>query len=443
MSGPLPGSLKGSLSQRDHTRGAGLVVDAAAVARFQRVRKLSETLSKPLQVEDFVLQAAPQASPSKWHLAHVSWFFETFLLQPFLPGYQAFQPAYRYLFNSYYDQISGGYFPRHQRGLLSRPTVAEVFEYRAHIDHHMARLLADPGEYADQVALRLNIGINHEQQHQELLLTDIKYNLSVNPLNPAYCEDLPTAPAELSPSLAARSTWSSFDGGLVEIGHQDGGFGFDNEWPRHRQYLQPYRLANRLVSNAEYLQFIEDGGYAEPAHWLSDGWAAVQQHGWQAPLYWRQQDGAWWTMTLGGLRPLQLSEPVVHISYYEAEAYAAWAGHRLPSEAEWEHAADGVPAQGNFLDQGYLHPQPPSGDGLAQMFGDVWEWTGSAYRPYPGYRVPKGAIGEYNGKFMSNQMVLRGGSCVTSADHIRASYRNFFYPHERWQFMGLRLAEDA
>ena len=433
------------MSGQSSARSAATGIDTAAVERFQRVRKLSETLTEPLQVEDFVLQAAPQASPTKWHLAHVSWFYETFLLEPFLPGYQAYRPGYRYLFNSYYDQVSGGYFPRHQRGLLSRPTVAEVFAYRAHIDHHMARLLADPGEHAAVVALRLNIGINHEQQHQELLLSDIKYNLSVNPLNPAYQDALPTPPAGSQSASSSEASWSHFEGGVVDIGHHGEGFGFDNEWPRHRQFLPPYQLANRLVSNADYLQFIEAGGYGDSAHWLSDGWAAVQQHGWQAPLYWRQQDGEWWTLSLGGLRPVQPAEPVLHISYYEAEAYAAWAGHRLATEGEWEHAAQALPVQGNFLDQGYLHPQPASGDGerLEQMFGDVWEWTGSAYRPYPGYRVPQGAIGEYNGKFMSNQMVLRGGSCVTSADHIRHSYRNFFYPHERWQFMGLRLAQDG
>ena len=442
--------------------GAVVGMDVSAVERFQRVRRRSESLCESLQIEDYVLQAAPQASPTKWHLAHVSWFFETFLLEPFLPGYQPFRPGYRYLFNSYYDQVSGGYFPRHQRGLLSRPTVAEVYEYRAHIDQQMARLLAEPDEHAAAVALRLNIGLNHEQQHQELLLTDIKYNLSVNPLDPAYRDDLSASrsTSRSSPRSSPRSTprstlgpaagavgeagWSRCEGGLVDIGHQGEGFGFDNEWPRHRQFLPPYQLANRLVSNADYLQFIEAGGYQDSAHWLSDGWAAVQQHGWQAPLYWRQQDGEWWTLTLGGLRPIEPAEPVVHISYYEAEAYAAWAGHRLPTEVEWEHAAQGLPISGNFLDQGSLHPQPDSGgEGLRQMFGDVWEWTGSAYRPYPGYRPPKGAIGEYNGKFMSNQMVLRGGSCVTSVDHIRRSYRNFFYPHERWQFMGLRLAEDG
>ena len=416
----------------------------SAVERFCRVRQTSERLCEPLQVEDYVLQAAPQASPTKWHLAHVSWFFETFLLEPFLPGYQAYRPGYRYLFNSYYDQVSGGYFPRYQRGLLSRPTVAEVLEYRAHVDRQMCRLLADPGEHAASVALRLNIGINHEQQHQELLLTDIKYNLSVNPLNPAYRADLPAASSVPAFTPAGDTGWSRFDGGLVDIGHHGDRFGFDNEWPRHRQFLPPYTLANRLVSNADYLQFIAAGGYRDSAWWLSDGWAAAQQHGWQAPLYWRQQDGEWWTLTLAGLRPLQPAEPVVHISYYEAEAYAAWAGHRLPTEFEWEHAAQALPMGGNFRDQGYLHPQPasPGGGGLEQMFGDVWEWTGSAYRPYPGYRPPKGAIGEYNGKFMANQMVLRGGSCVTAADHIRRSYRNFFYPYERWQFMGLRLAED-
>ena len=417
-------------------------IDAAAIERFGRVRRLSEALCKPLQTEDYVLQAAPQASPTKWHLAHVSWFFETFLLEPFLAGYRPYQAGFRYLFNSYYDQVSGGYFPRQRRGLLSRPTVEQVYAYRAHVDRHMERLLADPGEHLAAVALRLNIGINHEQQHQELLLTDIKYNLSVNPLNPAYNAKLPVVPATPAAGLAEGPQWSDFAGGLIDIGHHGEGFGFDNEWPRHRCYLEPYRLANRLVSNADYLQFIDAGGYRESQHWLSDGWRAAQQHGWQAPLYWRRQDDGWWTMTLAGLRLVNPAEPVVHISYYEAEAYAAWAGQRLPTEVEWEHAAQDQTLSGNFLDRGGLHPQPASGDGLCQMFGDVWEWTGSAYRPYPGYRTPAGAIGEYNGKFMSNQMVLRGGSCVTSADHIRRSYRNFFYPDERWQFMGLRLAQD-
>jgi len=421
-----------------------------ALARYRRVRRLSEALCRPLQTEDYVLQTVPQASPTKWHLAHVSWFFETFMLGPYLPGYEPLEPRYRYLFNSYYDQVSGGYFPRHQRGLLSRPTVDEVYQYRAHVDRHMERLLADAevntGANADAIALRLNIGLNHEQQHQELLLTDIKCNLALNPLEPAYNADLPVpgsgAPGELG--------WIGFDEGLVEIGHCGDGFGFDNEWPRHRQFLQPYRLANRPVNNAEFMQFIDDGGYRNSALWLSDGWKTINEQGWQAPLYWQRRDDQWWTMTLGGARPVDPAEPLVHISYYEAEAFATWAGKRLPTEAEWEYAADGQPLRGNLLGFdgaelfGPLHPQPADADadaGPGQMFGDVWEWTGSAYLPYPGYRPPQGAIGEYNGKFMCNQMVLRGGSCVTSVDHIRASYRNFFFPDERWQFMGLRLAE--
>jgi len=414
-----------------------------SIARYRRVRKLSEALCRPLQTEDYVLQTVPQASPTKWHLAHVSWFFETFMLGPYLPGYEPLEPRYRYLFNSYYDQVSGGYFPRHQRGLLSRPTVAEVYQYRAHVDTHMERLLANPGTEAAAIALRLNIGLNHEQQHQELLLTDIKCNLALNPLGSAYNPELSTP----EPGQSTALNWTQFDEGLVAIGHHSDGFGFDNEWPRHRQFIPPYRLANRPVSNADYLQFIADGGYQNSVLWLSDGWKTINEQGWQAPMYWQQRDNEWWSMTLGGARPVNPAEPVVHVSYYEAEAFATWAGKRLPTEAEWEHAADGRGLRGNLLDfngesiHGPLHPQPGDDTGLAQMFGDVWEWTGSAYLPYPGYRSPQGAIGEYNGKFMCNQMVLRGGSCVTSADHIRTSYRNFFFPDERWQFMGLRLAD--
>jgi ergothioneine biosynthesis protein EgtB len=408
---------------------------------FRRVRALSERLCEPLEIEDHVLQTAVEASPPKWHLAHVSWFFETFLLRPFLPGYQVFHPRFEYLFNSYYEQTGAGYWPRPERGLLSRPTVAEVYRYRAHVDEGMGRLLAGcPPQHAAAVQHRLGIGIHHERQHQELLVTDIKYNLAYNPLRPAYRADLPAA----APAEPVPMTYSRFDGGLVEIGADPaaGGFAYDNEYPRHRQWLEPYRLADRLVTNAEYRAFVEDGGYRVPGLWLSDGWSRIQREGWQAPLYWERVDGAWHEMTLGGLRPLNPAEPVCHVSYYEAEAFARWAGRRLPSEAEWEHAAAGRALSGTFVDDGRFHPAPAAAGALEQLFGDCWEWTGSAYLAYPGYRAAEGALGEYNGKFMSGQMVLRGASCATARDHARATYRNFFYPHERWQFKGIRLAED-
>jgi ergothioneine biosynthesis protein EgtB len=421
---------------------------------YGRVRALSERLCEPLATEDYVLQTAVETSPPRWHLAHVSWFFETFLLRPYLPGYRVFHPRFEYLFNSYYEQTETGFWPRPERGLLSRPTVAEVYDYRRHVDEAMARLIADcPGADWPVVAERLAIGLNHEQQHQELLVTDIKYNLAYNPLRPAYRADLPSAPsAEPDPlGFIAR------DGGIREIGADaESGFAYDNETPRHRVLLEPHRLGDRLVANVEYLGFVADGGYRNPALWLSDGWAAVQTQGWQAPLYWEPVEGAgeadlgnadaWRQMTLGGLRSLNLAEPVCHVSYFEADAFARWAGKRLPSEAEWEAAAADVSVAGNFVEQGLLHPAPAASGqpGVPrQLFGDCWEWTASAYLAYPGYRAPAGALGEYNGKFMSGQMVLRGGSCATSRDHARASYRNFFYPHERWQFMGIRLAEDV
>jgi len=414
----------------------------ALIDEYRRVRALSEQLCEPLAVEDYVLQTAVEASPPKWHLAHVSWFFETFLLRPYLDGYRVFHERFDYLFNSYYEQTGTGFWPRPERGLLSRPTVAEVYAYRAHVDAGMERLLADcRPERWPVVAERLAIGLSHEQQHQELLVTDIKYNLAYNPLRPAYREDLPANPF----AQPAPLSFTALEGGLIEIGAAGDGFGYDNEFPRHRTWLAPYRLANRLVTNAEYLAFVEDGGYRNPALWLADGWTRVKQDGWQAPLYWgRSDDGVWQEMTLGGPRALNPAEPVCHVSYFEADAFARWAGKRLPSEAEWEHAAAGRPVAGNFVDDGRFHPRPApaSAEGPAQLFGDCWEWTGSAYLPYPGYRAADGALGEYNGKFMCGQMVLRGGSCATSRDHARASYRNFFYPHERWQFKGIRLAED-
>lgn len=407
---------------------------------FQRVRALSEHLCEPLLTEDYGLQVVPEASPPKWHLAHVSWFFETFLLRPFAPDYQVFHSRFDYLFNSYYEQTGTGFWPRHERGLLSRPTVAEIYDYRHHVDAAMARLI----EHASDtdwpvIELRLHIGVNHEQQHQELLLTDLKRHFAHNPLHPAYRADLPQA----APGVPEPLRWVEFDGGLDQLGAGPEGFAYDNERPQHRVFLEPFAIAERLITNGEYLEFIADGGYRNPAHWLSDGWATIRAQGWQAPLYWEAQDGEYSIMTLGGLRALDPAEPVAHLSFYEADAYASWAGKRLPTEAEWEHVARARTIEGNFVDDGWLHPRAACADdsGVRQLFGDLWEWTGSAYRPYPGYRTPAGAIGEYNAKFMCNQMVLRGGSCATSRNHLRLSYRNFFYPHERWQFQGFRLAE--
>jgi len=411
----------------------------ALSARYEAVRRASESLCRPLAVEDYGLQCMPDASPPKWHLAHTTWFFETFLLKPFARGYETFHPHFEYLFNSYYQSV-GAQFARAQRGLLSRPTVEQVYRYRAHVDAAMAALLADA--VSPEIGRRTELGCHHEQQHQELLLTDIKYNLSINPLRPAYRDDLPGETGVRGNPLTPVSHWIEYAGGVVEIGHAGDAFAFDNEGPRHRVYLRPYALAPRPVSCGEYLEFIDAGGYHGPEYWLADGWNVVRSSGWQAPLYWERIDGNWWHYTLGGMRPVDAAAPVCHLSYYEADAFARFAGKRLPTEAEWEAAAAAQPPAGNFRDSGYLHPVPAGATPPCQFWGDVWVWTQSAYLPYPGYRAPAGALGEYNGKFMSSQMVLRGGSCATPADHMRASYRNFFYPPDRWQFSGLRLAED-
>ncbi len=437
-------------SQSAHPSSASVssgVEPASLASSYRRVRARTERLCEPLAVEDYVLQTAVETSPPKWHLAHMSWFFETFLLRSFLPGYRVFHPRYEYLFNSYYEQTETGFWPRPERGLLSRPTVAEVYDYRCHVDAGMERLLAEVAlAERPEVRERLEIGLNHEQQHQELLVTDIKYNLAYNPLRPAYRADLPAS----APGGPAPLRFLRFDGGIVELGQgPEEGFGYDNERPRHQALLAPYRLADRLATNADYLAFVEDGGYRNPALWLADGWAAVQGQGWRAPLYWLPPDETdsddWQEMTLGGARALHPAEPVCHVSYFEADAYARWSGKRLPTEAEWETAARAAPVRGNFVDAGRLHPAPAAPDDSdlpRQLFGDCWEWTASAYLAYPGYRAPAGALGEYNGKFMSGQMVLRGGSCATPEGHARATYRNFFYPGERWQFKGIRLAED-
>ena len=413
---------------------------SALLARYQDVRRTTERLCRPLSAEDHVVQAMPDVSPTKWHLAHVSWFFDTFLLAPNLPSYRPLHPTYRVLFNSYYNAV-GPQFARPERGHLSRPTVAEVQAYRAWVDAGMTALL-EGGDEARLVAAAplLELGLNHEQQHQELILTDIKYNLAVNPLRPAYHAVTPPRGTATRPL-----GWRQFAGGVQRIGHEGDGFAFDNECPRHVVYLRAFQIADRPVTNGEYLEFIDAGGYATATLWLSEGWRTVQERGWQAPLYWERLDGAWSTQTLSGLLPVDPHAPVAHVSYYEADAYARWRSARLPTEQEWEHSAAGVPIVGNFQDAGVFHPVPAvaAGGDFAQVFGDVWEWTQSAYAPYPGYRPVAGAVGEYNGKFMVSQMVLRGGSCVTPPSHLRVSYRNFFPPDARWQFSGIRLADDA
>ncbi len=406
--------------------------------RYARVRAASEGLCEPLSPEDCVVQSMEDASPVKWHLAHTSWFFETFVLEDQFSGYRPFRPEFRVLFNSYYQSV-GVQHPRPRRGLLTRPALAEVRDYRRHVDRHMGELLEKPGALDDAAAAVVELGLHHEQQHQELILTDVKHLLAQNPLHPAY-RRAPAPPPVPEPPLR----WHGHSGGEVWIGHAGAGFAFDNEGPRHRTWLLPFAIASRPVTNGEFLAFVEDGGYRRPELWLSDGWSTAQRHGWGAPLYWEEREGVWETHTLNGRRAVRSAEPVCHVSYYEADAYARWAGARLPGEAEWEAWAAQAPLTGRFVDAGRFHPEPaPDGDGPIQLFGDVWEWTASSYAPYPGYRPPLGALGEYNGKFMCNQLVLRGGSCATPRSHVRATYRNFFYPDARWQFSGFRLARDA
>jgi ergothioneine biosynthesis protein EgtB len=405
---------------------------------FSRVRRQTEDLCLPLTPEDMMVQSCAEASPAKWHLAHTTWFFETFLLREFLAGYREFHPDFRWLFNSYYNSVSDQP-DKKLRASFSRPPVDAIFQYRQHVKEGIQRLLdSNPPE---EVTRRIVLGLHHEQQHQELLAYDIKHALWTNPLRPPYLNE----PVVFDAPPLSKPDWIEYQGGVCEVGYAGDGFAFDNESPRHPEYLRPYAMASRLVSCGEYLAFIEDGGYRRPELWLSAGWDTVKAEGWKAPLYWRQQDGAWLVYTLYGELPLtELQQtPVCHVSYYEADAFAHWSGKRLPTEAEWEIAAQGLPATGNFLEDGTLHPvalgEGPA-KGPAQMFGDVWEWTQSAYLGYPGYAAVPGALGEYNGKFMSSQMVLRGGSVVTPASHIRSTYRNFFSPATRWQFSGIRLA---
>jgi len=406
---------------------------------YARVRAQTRELCRPLAVEDYVVQSMPDASPVKWHLAHTTWFFEQFLLKPGLADYRVFDASYDYLFNSYYDAV-GPRHPRAERGLLTRPTVEEIVAYREHVDEHMQRLINRAGRDA-QLDARIELGLNHEQQHQELMLTDLKHAFAANPLRPAYRAGAPRGLGSPTPLL-----WQHYPGGLQEIGATADEFCYDNELPRHRVYLEPYELASRLVTNGEFLEFVRSGGYATPSLWLADGFAHAQAQGWSRPLYWSTDLDA--LFTLAGMGALDPAEPVCHVSYYEADAYARWAGARLPTEAEWESAARLHALDGNLLESGVLQPVAAPGTaalepGPQQFSGDVWEWTSSAYSAYPGYRPAAGALGEYNGKFMVNQIVLRGGSCATPRSHLRASYRNFFYPQQRWQFMGLRLARSV
>jgi ergothioneine biosynthesis protein EgtB len=416
--------------------------------RFHQIRNFTDALCAGLEPEDCVVQSMPDVSPTKWHLAHTTWFFETFILKKFDPAYRAEIPEYAYLFNSYYN-AAGDMHRRDLRGLISRPTVSQAQRYRASVDSHIDDLLSDPDEsLLDEMEAILVLGFHHEQQHQELLITDIKHVFAQNPLYPVF-----RATEERTATECRPYRFIDFEETVTAIGHSGNEFSYDNEGARHRALVPAFSLATRPVTNGEFIAFIEDNGYSRPEFWLSLGWITVNEQRWNAPLYWTKRDGAWWNFTLSGLRPVDQSEPVTHVSYFEADAYANWAGARLPTEFEWERAALSCPIEGNFVETELFHPMPVGSAVLAdksgkdqrlhQMFGDVWEWTRSAYSPYPGYRAAPGALGEYNGKFMCNQYVLRGGSCATSRIHIRRTYRNFFQPEKRWQFTGIRLARDS
>ncbi|NND72433.1 MAG: ergothioneine biosynthesis protein EgtB [Rhodothermales bacterium] len=411
---------------------------SAILERYLAVRHQTDTLCDPLEVEDYVVQSMEDASPVRWHIAHTTWFFETFVLRPYLSGYTEYNTRFQYLFNSYYVQ-AGERFSRPDRGMLSRPTVREIGAYRSHVDHHMTELLSSVSD--DEVLRVVEIGLNHEQQHQELILTDLKHMLSRNPLYPAY-RNIESS----SDQDPGAIEWTRFDGGLVEVGTNGPGFFFDNEGPRHKVYLEPFKLANRLVTNGEFVEFVEAGGYDHAPYWLSEGFATREREGWTCPPYWSKRDDEWHRFTLGGLQPVNPNEPVSQISYFEADAFARWAGARLATEFEWEHASMTVSHDGNFVDNGKYSVEtadPGRSSELQGMFGNLWEWTRSQYSPYPGYEAEPGALGEYNGKFMSNQFVLRGGSFATARSHIRATYRNFFPAYARWQFTGIRLARDV
>lgn len=436
--------MMGKIAQRERertqrpNRGRG----AALITRFRQVRDFTMRLCRDLQPEDFVVQSMPDASPTKWHLAHTTWFFETFILKVWMQRYRAEVPQYAYLFNSYYN-AAGDMHRRDLRGLISRPTVQETYRYRSSVDDCVIKLIEGADEaLLDELEPVMVLGLNHEQQHQELLVTDIKHVFAQNPLYPVF---EPNASASASTAVTPQH-FVEFGETMAVVGHDGAEFAYDNEGPRHRAFVPAFSLSNRPVTNGEYLAFMEAGGYTRPEFWLSLGWTAVNEQRWEAPLYWAKRDGQWWNFTLSGFRPVNESEPVTHVSYFEADAYANWDGARLPTEFEWERAAADLTIDGNFVDALQFHPAPAASRGgepeLQQMFGDVWEWTRSAYLPYPGYRAVPGALGEYNGKFMCNQMVLRGGSCATSRNHMRATYRNFFPPDKRWQFSGIRLARD-
>ena len=417
------------------------------LARFHEVRDFSAKLAANLAPEDCVVQSMPEVSPTKWHLAHTTWFFETFLLKKWITGYRDAVPGYAYLFNSYYN-AAGAMHRRDLRGLISRPTVEETKKYRETINGDVDDLVSNADEKLfREIEPILILGIHHEQQHQELLITDIKHVFAQNPLFPVFQKGATRSPSAFDRAETSRSTqFVEFDEMTIEVGHEGNGFCYDNELPRHRALVLPFALANRLVTNREYLEFMAEDGYSRAEFWLSLGWQTVNELNWRAPLYWFERDGEWWNFTLSGPRKVDPNEPVTHLSYFEADAYANWAGARLPTEFEWERAVAKIEIEGNFVETERFHPAPldesPSDGQLAQMFGDVWEWTRSSYSPYPGYRAEPGALGEYNGKFMCNQYVLRGGSCATSRTHIRKTYRNFFQPDKRWQFMGIRLARD-
>lgn len=418
-----------------------MIASGTLLARYEDIRRATALLAEPLSDEDCCAQSMTDASPVKWHLAHTTWFFETFVLEQFEPGFRPFHPAFRVLFNSYYNGI-GEQYPRSKRGLITRPGMDKVWDYRNDVDARIESLIvicaSQPGEKTREIEKLIELGLQHEQQHQELILTDVQHLLWQNPLRPAYHEDSALPVQQQKPPGPAPLQWHEFAGGVTQIGSDGSGFCFDNELPRHKQYLEPYALASRLVSNAEYMEFIEVGGYQDPALWLSEGWAWLhaQSPSISHPVYWEQRDGAWYEFTLYGMVALNPEDPVLHLSYYEADAYARWAKARLPTEAEWEHAVMATP----YEQPNASVAEAPTFD---QLYDTAWQWTSSSYSPYPGFNAQPGAIGEYNGKFMVNQYVLRGGSCVTPPGHTRATYRNFFPAHARWQYTGLRLAKSV